>query len=430
MSPDLGAAERLSEHLDAVVTGTAVPTSQTDPVMTETAARFFAADDAPAPPPDLAGRIWANLLSAHQHRSGRESEAGSQKSEETPATAPFAHRDGRRAGDEEKRDRPPTSKPGIPTLVRSRWEKGVSSGDASDFRPPASDSHWGEGQRRLLAPLATAALVVLTLIASLVAVLGPLQVFRQGERTTSIPATSGVLEMTTVAEAYVTAWPAAEPLLWATLRRETFDPGAVEEFGVAGVTGDSLDLFIVESGQLTVAAEGPMYLWRESDNPGGEPSSLPSGSTVVLNPGDRLFVPPGAASLRRNDAGEPAVIVGFQMTQQEVLLYPRGVTNNRVEPDKILNTPPPAPATLGLSRLRLLPGEQVPLFALPGLQMLHVEEGTLELIGARRLGDLSPESWKAIPAGQGMAHFDTTTALANGTAEPVSVMIVTIETAS
>jgi mannose-6-phosphate isomerase-like protein (cupin superfamily) len=385
MSPNRAAPGRLSEHLDAVVSGEPGRPGGLDPATIETVARFFAADDAPPPPSGLADRIWSEL--SHQRQA---SPNGSRhtilppSSEHASRTAP---------------ERPPKPLP---------------------QRSPSSHG-------RFLSLLAAAALVALTLVGTLVAVRGPQRLLGQEERPVNIPAISGAPNATTVMETLVTEWPAADPLLWATLRREILAPGAVEEFGVAGVTGDSLDLFIVESGQLTVEAEGPTFLWRAGDDPGGEPTALPAGSTIVLESGDHLFIPVGAPSWRRNDAGEPAVFMGFQMTQQEVLLHPAGVTSNRVEPDKVLNAPPQAPATLGLHRLRLLPGERLSLLALPGLQMLHVEEGTLDLMGARRLGDLAPESWKSVPAGQGMAHFDSTTALANGGIDPVTVLIVTIE---
>ena len=385
MSPDRATADRLSEHLDAVVTAEPRRTDALDPVMTETVARFFAADDAPPPPPGLADRVWEELL-RQQHASAR----GTHPAMLTP-----------------RRDQTTSPAPaGLP-----------ATGLRRTLPPP----------RRMLAVLATAALVVLTLVGGLVATRGPLPLPGQEERPANIPAISGGAAMTTVMETLVTEWPAANPLLWATLRRETLDPGAVEEFGVTGVTGDALDLFIVESGQVSVDADGPMFAWRANDDPSDEPTALPAGSAIVLNAGDHLFVPSGAPFRRRNHTSEPVVVFGFQMTQEEVLLHPAGVTGNRVEPDKILNAAPPTPATLGMYRLRLLPGEQLSLLALPGLQMLHVEEGSLDLMGARRLGDLTAESWKSIPAGQGMAHFDGTTALANRGTAPVIVLIVTIE---
>jgi mannose-6-phosphate isomerase-like protein (cupin superfamily) len=258
-----------------------------------------------------------------------------------------------------------------------------------------------------------------------VALRGPLRL--PGQEPASIPAIDGPAEAVTVMNALVTEWPEADPLLWASLHRTSFAPGAVEEFGVAGATGEGLDLFTVESGQITVEAEGPMILWRAPVAPDAEPATLPAGSTVVLNAGDQLFVPAGAPFRRRNDGADPAVVFGFQITQLEVTHYPGEVTNVRVMPDKVLNAAPPAPAAMSLHRLRLRPGTSLSMLDLPGLQMLYVEEGSLDLSGARRLGDLEPESWATIPSGQGMAHFETTTGMANRGSEPVTFLVVTID---
>src|SRR5687767_10831431 len=63
MSPERSAADRLNDRLDAVATGTA-RSRDLDPALGATVERFFAADDAPAPPPELADRLWERLMDA------------------------------------------------------------------------------------------------------------------------------------------------------------------------------------------------------------------------------------------------------------------------------------------------------------------------------------------------------------------------------
>lgn len=63
MSPDRRAADRLNDYLDAVATGTA-PSRDLDLALGATVECFFAADDAPAPPPELADRLWERLMDA------------------------------------------------------------------------------------------------------------------------------------------------------------------------------------------------------------------------------------------------------------------------------------------------------------------------------------------------------------------------------
>ena len=60
MNPD--PVDHLSDHLDSVATGTTTPSPERDPSMVAMVEHFFAADDAPAPPPGLADQIWEVLL--------------------------------------------------------------------------------------------------------------------------------------------------------------------------------------------------------------------------------------------------------------------------------------------------------------------------------------------------------------------------------
>ena len=65
MSLDRPAADRLNDQLDAMVASNATPPPDSDAQLARTAERFFAADDAPAPPPGLANQVWEELM--HQN---------------------------------------------------------------------------------------------------------------------------------------------------------------------------------------------------------------------------------------------------------------------------------------------------------------------------------------------------------------------------
>ena len=67
MSQDRGAADRLNDHLDAAAAGDATRSHALDPAIVATVERFFAADDAPGPPPGLADHLWRELI--HQTAS-------------------------------------------------------------------------------------------------------------------------------------------------------------------------------------------------------------------------------------------------------------------------------------------------------------------------------------------------------------------------
>src|SRR5688572_26054965 len=62
MSTNHSTADRLNDHLDATVRGEATRSHDIDASVTVTVERFFAADDAPAPATGLADHVWEGLM--------------------------------------------------------------------------------------------------------------------------------------------------------------------------------------------------------------------------------------------------------------------------------------------------------------------------------------------------------------------------------
>ncbi len=377
---DRAPAGPLSDHLDVVVTGQTAPSSGLDPALAATVERFFAADDAPAPPPGLADRLWVELLRNTAPTHGLPSAVAPQPRPD--ALPPLAF--------------PEPDPPRDPVPLR-----------------------WARAQ------LATAALVLLVLLGTLLVTRGPLRLIGPEDQPASIPAMEAP-EVAAVAEALITTWPAENPPFWASVQRITLDPGAVEGVYATDATGIGLDLFTVESGQVAVDADGPVVVTRGSLAGGAEPTTAPEGTTIVLEEGDQLFVPADVTFTRRNTASTQSTTLDFQIVNVEPMHKSPGVRYERLLPDRILNTVPPAPARAALHRLRLLPGSRLLVSDLPGLQLLFVEEGTLDLIGVRAPGDLVPVTWSSIPAGRGLAHFDTTPEVANRSTEPVTFLVATL----
>jgi hypothetical protein len=127
MSPEDRAADRLNDHLDAVVAGDATRSHDLDPSFAGAVERFFAADDAPGPPSGLADHLWEDLMHAQT----------------------------------------------IP-VVGASCSQLVANGRVSHFWSGIRVVRQLPRSRWFLSQLATAALVVLTLVGSLV-VLGPLR---------------------------------------------------------------------------------------------------------------------------------------------------------------------------------------------------------------------------------------------------------------
>lgn len=383
MNVDRGVANRLSEHLDATVAKEAGPSHDLDPSLAVTVERFFASDDAPPPLPGIADQIWADLM----------------------------------------RDTVPVIV--VPTHRVGQPDSGAHGPD--DAMPGPAPRRVPSPLRRTAAMLMTAALVLLTLLGSFVAIRGSLQPIARDEQPARIPALDVVLNTVTIAEAPVAAWPADSLVLWSSMQRITLDPDAVEDVDLVDATGVGVALFTVETGQVEVDADGSVAVTRGPASLRAEAETLPAGMPITLNVGDQFFAPADVTFRRRNVTTHPASILALQLTSVEPMPDSEGVRYLRLTPDKVINQIPPAPARVALRRLLLLPGSRVAIDDLPGLQMLVVEEGALDLIGIRGPGELVASSWKTVTAGNGIAHFDTTTDLANSSAAPVSFLIVTIE---
>ena len=127
MSAERSAADHLSDHLDAVVAGEPTRAPARDASIDAAVARFFAADDAPGPPPGLADDIWEELM--HARATPVASEPGSRLAPNGRVSQPWL---------------------GTPLAL------------------PPSRGRW------FLTQIATAALVLLALVGSLV-VFGPLR---------------------------------------------------------------------------------------------------------------------------------------------------------------------------------------------------------------------------------------------------------------
>jgi hypothetical protein len=360
------------------------PECEVDASLLDTLASLYVRDDAQLPDPRFLDRLEQTLLERHAVTT-------------TPVKAPLRSPNGQTAS--------------TPPLAR--------------FAPRQLPAPRSRGW--LLAQLATAALVLLTLAGSVMILHGPLRL-GQEERPAIMPAIEGTQETTTLVEALVTGWPSAGPPFFASIERIAFDPGAVETAST-DATGMGPDLFMVESGQVTVMADGPVVVTRGPAERTDDPTTATAGTTIVLDVGDRFFAPAEVSFQRRNDTAAPASILDFQISDVEPAHHSLDVHYQRIMPDKIFNVVPPEPAQVALRRLRLQPGSALPIGELPGLQMLYVEEGTLDLMGERAAGDLVPMRSSSISAGSGTSYFEVVSALVNRSADPITVLIATIEPA-
>jgi hypothetical protein len=220
----------------------------------------------------------------------------------------------------------------------------------------------------LLSHLATAALLLLTIVGGLYAVGTPRDL---GILYQSPPSVENEL----IARADVETMPDTRPAMYTFtgINRFTLKPGQSMESGPNSYYGDGVNLFEVEAGTLSLVSNGPMELMTRGSDQG---TPIPAGANVTLQPGDRGVISPGIATTWRNDGQVPTV----------VLLAGAGeATNPATELDQVslvqsltIGWPEP-PVTFTFRRLTFEPGARMPVADLPGLMLIGVDAGEIEV---------------------------------------------------
>src|SRR3954453_4053346 len=173
---------------------------------------------------------------------------------------------------------------------------------------------WWLPSSRARSQLATAALLLLTLVTSVVA-FGRLR-GAPGEQPASLPALLATppseVSLETV---FATTLPAA--LIPPVPGDRTFDiwsavlaPG--ERVPIPGQSPGPQITYVV-AGELTVRVEGPWQVFRGADIASGA-GAMPSGTEVVLHPGDTAVYAYEAAAEYANLGASPVQIVGAQLS--------------------------------------------------------------------------------------------------------------------
>lgn len=288
-----------------------------------------------------------------------------------------------------------------------------------------------------IAYLATAALLVLALIAGFVTLLGPPRLLDPEQRAV-IPAItgtpeqalpSGVIADDVVLRATIEQLPSSGRTHQLALYRVELAPGAVERAGSQADTGVGADQFTVEAGQVSVEADAPVLVTRGVANPSSAPSLVQPGTVVVLDVGDQLYAPNGVSFRRRNDGLIPATLLGFSIGTVGDTVHtwslPAGVTYVHGLPYTLPYTFPAAPVEATVHRLTLAPGAEFAIRDLPGLELVFVEAGALDLVYAKPRTPATPERSFTIHAGSGTGTFGRTpeqAVLANRGAEPLVIL--------
>jgi hypothetical protein len=404
-------AEALDRYWDAILSGT--QRAQPPEVGAAPAALIRRVHSLGAPPPGLEAaqaRIWSQLM----HRTSRDREETSFASTWIVSSRPPRIESNGRAGGLPDGKAPP----GVAT-DRRRW---------------------------MVAQLATAALVLLTLVAGFVAFRGPLHLMGQQERPAFIPAIdstpesmlpSGVTADSILLRSTLEEMPPPEGTLQLALYRNRLAPGAVEPAGSQADTGVSNDLCTIESGRVTVEADAPVWLIRAVKDSAAAPRRVEPGTAIVLDVGDQLLTPSGVTFRRRNDGLTSATTLCFSIgtygDSARLWASPPGVMYVHGLPFKLLSVLPAVPVEATVRRMMLAPGAELALRDLPGLELVYVEAGALDLVYAQAETPATPERAFTIRAGSGTETFGRTpeqAVLANRGAEPLVILTAAVIPAS
>ena len=231
-------------------------------------------------------------------------------------------------------------------------------------------SHRTGARARSLLPshLATAALLLLTLVGGLYAVAG-------GRNLGVLHQTSPSVENELIAGADVETMPDTRPAMYTFtgISRFTLEPGETLESGPDTYYADGLYLFEVESGTLSIESTGPTELTTGGADQG---TALPAGGNATLQAGDRGVLLPGALTTWRNDGQDPTVVI---------IAAAGEATSSSSEVDQIdlvksltIGWPDP-PATFAFRRLTFEPGASLPVADLPGLMLIAVNSGEIDV---------------------------------------------------
>jgi hypothetical protein len=273
--------------------------------------------------------------------------------------------------------------------------------------------------------VATAALVIFTLLASVVAVAAlhgwsdvlvpaPLlsRIASLAPRLPVPNAPSAVATDTVLMRAMVDTVPAEAG--WASIDRTILPPGAGWAFDAND--GEGPLLYRVESGQLTIRAEGPIAVTR-----GGASQAHPfaPGTDVVLDPGDQGFTPSGVASRWRNDGDNPAVILDARIMTLRESPPPAGISRYSLVYHSSF-TPPSSPFVFTVHQVTLPPGAALRVDAVPGLRLLAIESGYLEARDPRR-----PDGFRVVNGAGADREFPPGRVFQAAGEDPVTLLLMT-----
>jgi hypothetical protein len=268
---------------------------------------------------------------------------------------------------------------GLDLNVSQTTLTGSANGRWEGLRMPLTLPRVDRPGRQWTASLATAALLLLTLVAGYVAFGGALRPRQQDDMLAAIPAivgtpdgspSAGLTQETILFQQRIEEIP--DDAGWTGVERYPFAPGETWSFGAVGGATHGPMLYRLEVGTMTVHAAAPFTVTRAGAIAATEVSQE---TDIVLKPGDIVFLPYGVVAEWRNDGTAPAQVLAAGIALPGMQTKPTQYYYN-VYPTAW----PPAPVEFTLRLLTLLPGGHMPIAAEPGMAYLGVESGGLTIV--------------------------------------------------
>jgi quercetin dioxygenase-like cupin family protein len=285
-----------------------------------------------------------------------------------------------------------------------------------------------------LAYLATAALILLTLIASYVVFGSTWRLGREDDDPAVIPAlvgtpeaspVPGLTEDTVVFHQTFDAIPASG---WVGVERTTLGPGAVMKQGTPSTSGVGPMLYRVEVGSVTGQADGPVTV----TGAGVSVVQVAPGTDIVLDTGDVAFVPAGVVSQWRNEGTSPATVLdaGIATPGIDAPGWAEGtVLSYQALIDDWPVKPPSPRGEFTVRRLTLAPGASLPNRPEVGLKLVGVESGVMTGIRSKRSQptvEIHADQYRAGSWVDVNSEIRILNELRNDGSEPLTVLVLSV----
>jgi hypothetical protein len=380
-------ADALSAEWDALVSGNHAAPGAAEPLV-RAARTLHTVDTTPALSRERRDRIWLGIMAAHA------------SSPRSFSVAP----DGNSA---------------FPVLLENPTSISTSS-PAHRSRTPFG--HWISTQ------LATAALLLLTLAVGYLA-FGRSHWDRTNQEAPGVPAliTSQATTAPEASNGAVVLQATIDRLpplaSWAGIERVTLDPGVSLSRGRDQDNGDGPLAYMVESGELTIQANGPTTVTRSGTQ---TPLAVAPGTNVTLRAGDRGFAPSGVASDWRNNGTIPVSVLDAGITTTGsgwADTFRSGISVASLVEEAQFSQRHDA-ITMTVSRLTLQPGKTLAADALPGIEMLWVDSGNMVAVDATSAGTAAPFAFDKGSKLQG--SFRPGRVFRSADNSPVTMLVMTI----